>query len=790
MAQVFCAHADYGTHLPYVITLGGIRKEGGSMISVDNVRPRLAWWVLAIGAFLLAGGGACTSQAAITVGPGTDYDFSTIQAAIDAGDSGDVVLVAPGEYVIAVPITFRGKAIAVQSETGAAQTVIRMGTPSDPKRASVVIFENGETAASVLEGFTLTGGRGCWLTDPSTPAATGLGGGGIKCIGASPTIVACTITKNTANGGGGINPCHGSSPTLTQCIISENSAPDAGGGISCWDNSSLTMTDCLVRYNSASGTIKHVSGNGGGIFCGRSSELILIDCRIIENSAGINGGGLLCWDNSTLTMTGCEVIDNVSQRWSGAIGSEYSSLTLTNCVIARNTAAVYCGAIEAAYTNSSLRINHCTIVANSAGQDGGAVYCWGGASCTITNSVLWNNTAANGREIYLQTSPSVLDIMYSNITGGSTGIHVGGGSTLNWGEGNIDVNPFFAEVGHWADIKDPNVLVEAHHPNAVWIDADYHLKSEAGRWDPCHDRWVIDEITSPCIDRGDPNSPIGDEVDPNGGRVNMGAYGGTRDASLSIGMLPPLPPLSHWKLDEGEGYVASDAMEKNDGILIGDPNWRSDQGAVTGALEFDGADDAVAAAFVLDPACDSFSVLAWVKDGAPGQVIVSQDGGTDWLLADAASGSLQSDLCEPGSTGRKPTPPGPPLTSKVVITDGNWHHISFTWDGGTRRLYVDGALVAEDTQSSLASSSGGLHIGCGSDMSPGTFWKGLIDDVRVYNYTLTEDRVRAVYSETESVMMISTRSSRGKEGKVGNGFKRKGKAQRLVGACWGISSVL
>ena len=54
------------------------------MRSVDNVRPRLAWWVLAIGAFLLAGGGACTSQAAITVGPGTDYDFSTIQAAIDA----------------------------------------------------------------------------------------------------------------------------------------------------------------------------------------------------------------------------------------------------------------------------------------------------------------------------------------------------------------------------------------------------------------------------------------------------------------------------------------------------------------------------------------------------------------------------------------------------------------------------------------------------------------------------------------------------------------------------------
>lgn len=753
------------------------------MRSVRDARTIVVSWVLAAGSFLLCSGVVSISQAAVTVGSGAGYDFNTIQEGIDAADSGDVVLVAPGEYVIAVPITFRGKAITVRSETGADQTVIRMGTPSDPKRASVVIFENGETPASVLEGFTLTGGRGSWLADPSMPAATGLGGGGIKCIGASPTIVACTITKNTADGGGGINPCHGSSPTLIGCIITQNSVSGSGGGISCWDHSSLTMIDCLVRNNSAPGTIRHVNGNGGGIFCGRSSELILIDCGIIENSAGVNGGGLMCWEDSILTMTGCEVIDNVSQRWSGAIGSEYSSLTLTNCVIARNTAGLYCGGIEAAYTNSSLRIHNCTVVANSAGQDGGAIYCWGGASCTITNSIFWKNTAPNGREVYLQRSPSVLNVLYSNITGGSAGIYVGGGSTLNWGLGNINVEPFFAEPGHWADINDPNVLVEAYDPNAVWIDADYHLKSEAGRWDPWHDRWVLDEITSPCIDRGDPNSPIGDEPDPNGGRVNMGAYGGTQEASLSIGMLPPLPPLSHWKLDEGEGYVASDAMEKNDGIVIGDPSWRSDQGAVTGALEFDGADDAVAAAFVLDPACDSFSVLAWVKDGAPGQVIVSQEEGTDWLLADADSGSLQTGLCEPGTSGRKPTPPGPPLTSKVVITDGNWHHISFTWDGGTRRLYVDGALVAEDTQSSLASSSGGLHIGCGSDMSPGTFWKGLIDDVRIYNHALTDDRVRAVYSETDSVMMISTRSSRGKEGKVGNGFKRKGKAQRLVGAC-------
>ena len=62
---------------------------------------------------------------------------------------------------------------------------------------------------------------------------------------------------------------------------------------------------------------------------------------------------------------------------------------------------------------------------------------------------------------------------------------------------------------------------------------DYHLKSQVGRWEAGSGSWVIDEVTSPCIDAGDPNSPVGDEPEPNGGRINMGAYGGTAEASKS-----------------------------------------------------------------------------------------------------------------------------------------------------------------------------------------------------------------------------------------------------------------
>ena len=81
------------------------------------------------------------------------------------------------------------------------------------------------------------------------------------------------------------------------------------------------------------------------------------------------------------------------------------------------------------------------------------------------------------------------------------------------------------------DINDPNINVQPGAPGAVWINGDYHLKSQAGRWDPTSQSWIIDDVTSPCIDAGDPNSPVAFEPYPNGGVINLGAYGGTAEAA-------------------------------------------------------------------------------------------------------------------------------------------------------------------------------------------------------------------------------------------------------------------
>ncbi len=61
---------------------------------------------------------------------------------------------------------------------------------------------------------------------------------------------------------------------------------------------------------------------------------------------------------------------------------------------------------------------------------------------------------------------------------------------------------------------------------------EFHLQSERGRYWPEFDVWVLDKVTSPCINAGDPNSDYSKEPKPNGGRINLGADGGTAYASL------------------------------------------------------------------------------------------------------------------------------------------------------------------------------------------------------------------------------------------------------------------
>ena len=801
--------------------------------------------------------------------------------------------------------------------------------PDEPTRAEnsySVVTTNRVDATAVLDGFIITGGS----ADGPFPYDSG---GGMYNYISSPTLTHCIFSGNLAGheGQGGAMYNMASNPTLTNCILNGNSANNGGGMYN--DYSSPSLSGCTFSRNSA---------QRGGAMYNYDGATILTDCTFGGNSA-YYGGGMYNY-NSSPVLTGCR-FSGSSAPLGGGMYNYGSSPALTNCTFSGGSA--YTGGGMNNHRQNSPTLANCTFVGNSA-RDGNGLACFSVGQEDASRVVLTNCIFRDGGDEISNDGPSIVEVAYSNVQG-------------SWpGDSNIDVDPLFADPGHWADVNDPNVVAEPNDPNAVWVEGDYHLKSEAGRWDPVSESRVKDDVTSPCIDAGDPNSPVGDEPEPNGGIINMGAYGGTAEASMSpagaeeivniqwlghssvkvwtddcivyvdpqnlsisphdatfvlvththsdhyspsdiakvsnaetqfiaptkvidqygrglsiapwqtmefdivnikavpsyntnksnhpkpdnwvgfiielggkriyvagdtdlieemkslgdidVAFLPaggtytmnateaaeatgyikpdlaipyhwgrnvgtlrdaqtfaelaqcavkilssgeiissdnwPIysPLIAHWTLDEAEGNIAHDSAGENHGTLSGSPAWQPADGKIDGALQLNGINDYVSTNFVLDPADGAFSVFAWIKGDVPGQVVISQADGTGsgetWLGTDPFDGKLMTGLVPPAAGRFVPQP----LVSESIITDGQWHHIGFVWDGSYRTLYVDGMEVVKDSavQNPPKSADGGMYVGAGKYLEAGTFFAGLIDDVRIYNVALTADEIETL----------------------------------------------
>ena len=320
-------------------------------------------------------------------------EFSTIQDAIEASESGDSVLVSPGFYQ--ENINFEGKSITVSSLYLIGGDSLLIGTTiiDAQENGSVVTFASGEDSGSILQGFTLQNGTGN-DEDPDGNGSYYTYGGGIYCENSDPTIRDCIIRDNVANeGGGGGIFCYESSPTFIGCTIFGNETDDVGGGLYSRSSSSPEFYDCVFYDNLAE--------FGGGCYLRNESTPIMENVVFNDNTANNSGGGITLKDDADLVANGLQIINNDADGLGGGFYVNNANPQLNFSLIADNISSS--GAGVYLRNSSVVDFTNVTITNNSAGLYGNAIYMRDGVELSLLNTVAWGNGSP---QIYFRSEGS------------------------------------------------------------------------------------------------------------------------------------------------------------------------------------------------------------------------------------------------------------------------------------------------------------------------------------------------------------------------------------------------
>ncbi|MBN2181091.1 MAG: right-handed parallel beta-helix repeat-containing protein [Sedimentisphaerales bacterium] len=410
----------------------------------------------------------------ITVDDNEPADFDNIQAAIEYAQNGDTIIVKPGTYN--ENVRFNNKAITLTSTAPDDPNVVNSTIITSDTGYSVS-FDANEVNDSILTGFTITG-RGVYCN-----------------IGTSPTISKNTIRDCSSWGIYGKENIPGevkAAPIISNNIISNNK-----GGIAYCDG---PVTNNVITKNEY--TIFETTYGGGLSFCNGE-----ISGNIISDNFSIYKGGACYGCNGNISNN--IITGNSSFIAGGALCNCFGDIH--NNIITGNKCDTSGGALfgcNNVYNN--------TIAGNYAAYDAGAVsLCFG----DFKNNIIMYNRSPDTGGIKGQFN-NFYNCFWANSNGS-----FGDGAAMS--PTDIFDNPGFAIDGYW----DTNGTSDEN--DDFWVNGDYHLKSEAGRWDTNGQSWVQDDVNSPCIDAGDPNTALIAELWPHGNRVNIGAYGNTNQASLS-----------------------------------------------------------------------------------------------------------------------------------------------------------------------------------------------------------------------------------------------------------------
>ena len=506
--------------------------------------------IRAVGVCLFIILSTAASAGTLTVNKNGTAMYAAIQSAMTDADHGDTIIVEPGIYY--ENIDMAGKAVTLRSLNPEDPSVVAQTILNGRRKDAVITCTTNEDTDTVIDGFCITGGSGADIDGNGYEFS----GGGMYINDASPTVLNCTFVGNTADDYGGAIYIRQGSSIIANCIFSQNSATH-GGGVYMKENSMPTFTDCFFYDNTAT--------DYAGAFGSTSSSPILEKCLFSENYAkfggamrnyfsssrltncifskneAVNYGGAMYNSASDPNIVQCTFTENIAGQYGGGLDNLYNSeVIVTNCIFSGNTAMYGAGMHT---ESSSVNIRHCVFVGNDASDCGGGMRNYK-SSTTVENSIIRDCDPEQ-----IQNVDCIPDVRYCCIQGGFSG------------QGNMDVNPMFVSDGYWNGDE--------------WVEGDYHLKSHHGRWN--YSQWVIDAATSPLIDAGDPAMESWhNELWPHGGRANIGAFGGSPQASMSSNQTGHIADLSH------DGTI-----ETKDLVLFCD-QWLTQEDLIDADLDRDG----------------------------------------------------------------------------------------------------------------------------------------------------------------------------------------------------------
>jgi len=429
----------------------------------------------------------------------------TIQAAIDAAVSGDLIVVYPAVYFENIKIA--GKHLTITSKNPDDAAIVDSTVIDGGGADRVVTITQADTT---ILGLTIRNGN----AKSSTPV-----GGGVLCNKSKATFVKSVIAGNHADGAGGGIFAWESILAMEHCTIMRNTVAaspfGSGGGLSGGAPGS-SLVECTFEKNEI------VMGDGGAI----SGFAGLIDkCRIVDNhitfEAVVGGGGLAACSgpilNSTIShntvefghgggmfncsgpIVACTITDNIAFSGIGdvipVVGGGLAQCTgpIINCIVSRNTAHNTDDARSESQggglANCTGLLINCTIadniaVVNTFGSSGGGLW-----NCTgpISNCIIWDNAALNDAQLSASAIPTF-------------------GCIRDWpggGTGNISTDPSFAVVGADYRLRAGSPCIDAGNNNAVPAPITTDLAGKP--------RFLDDPLTP---DTGQGTPPV----------VDMGAY--------------------------------------------------------------------------------------------------------------------------------------------------------------------------------------------------------------------------------------------------------------------------